>query len=94
MSEVKTIQLPEQFDFSRYRAFYDACEQALNSAETREMVMDFRLTRYLDSAALGMLVQMYRKGSEQKIRMVIANAQGVVEETLQIANMARLYEFR
>lgn len=94
MSETRTIQLPERFDYSSYRGFYDDCESALKDPKTREMVMNFRLTRYLDSAALGMLVQIHRKASEQNVTLKIANAQGIVEETLQIANMAKLYEFR
>lgn len=93
MSDKQTVAIPERFDYSSYRPFYAQCEQALNQVEVKFLVMDFTRTRYLDSAALGMLVQIHRKAQAKNVATQIANADGVVLETLTIANMSKLYEF-
>lgn len=93
MSKKHSIPVSERFDFSSYRSFYDQCEAAMDKPGVSELSIDFRLTRYLDSAALGMLVQMHRKARERNVRLRICNAEGIVLETLKIANMATLYEF-
>lgn len=93
MSDSRLIAIGERFDYSSYRSFYDQCEAALAQPGVTALVMDFRKTRYLDSAALGMLVQIQRKAREKQVAAKIIRAQGVVLETLQIANMAKLYDF-
>lgn len=93
MPNQQLITIGERFDYSSYRTFYDQCEAAIEQPGVDALVMDFRKTRYLDSAALGMLVQIQRKARDKKIAAKIIRAEGVVLETLQIANMAKLYEF-
>lgn len=93
MSEKHVITVAEKFDYGSYRSFYDQCEQALAEPDVKVMVMDFQRTRYMDSAALGMLVQIHKKATEKQVSTRISNATGIVLDTLKIANMSKLYEF-
>lgn len=93
MSEKQVVAVAEKFDYESYRYFYDQCEKALAEPDTKVIVMDFQRTRYMDSAALGMLVQIHKKAVVKNVSTRISNATGMVLDTLKIANMSKLYEF-
>ena len=82
-----TIVLPERFDFSVYRDLRDSYEKP---KRCERYVVDLRGTHYMDSSALGMLLQLreFAGGSAEAVR--IANADGAVRETLRIANFHKL----
>lgn len=83
------IVMPERFDFSAYQEFEAIEQQVL--ASTLPVQLDFSQTRYIDSAALGMLVQLHEKAESKGVQVALANLGGAVAKTMKIANMERLF---
>lgn len=83
--------LPERFDFDYHTHFNAECERLLASENTRRIVLDFARVRYIDSAALGLLVLLHRKTSPKGIELVARNAAGNAKDILDIANIQRFY---
>jgi anti-anti-sigma regulatory factor len=86
-ADALTILPGERFDFSCAGEFREA---SATLATGVELTVDFRDTRYIDSAALGMLLLLGEKtGGTQKVR--IRNAKGQPKEALEQANFDRLF---
>lgn len=93
MPEVNVIRTGQRFDFSTHTEFQQQVQAVLKDEAMRTLIVDLRATQYMDSAALGMLVQLHRKMLDRKsLTLKLANAQGAVRETIEIANMQKLYE--
>ncbi|MGE0385479.1 MAG: STAS domain-containing protein [Gammaproteobacteria bacterium] len=82
-----TIMLPERFDFSVYKDLREAYEK---SGRCALYVVDLRGTRYIDSSALGMLLQLREFAGSRNDAVRITNADGPVRDTLRIANFHKL----
>ncbi|WP_119395105.1 STAS domain-containing protein [Salinibius halmophilus] len=83
------VNMPERFDFSAFQKFEEVEQSVLAQAGT--VSLDFSHTIYIDSAALGMLVQLHEKASANGVQVVLTNLAGAVEKTMKIANMERLF---
>lgn len=72
----KVIVLNERFDFESVGPFRQ-CYESLNKSNCKSVVMDFRETRYIDSSALGMLInaRSYFEGMGVKVRLINTNEQ-------------------
>lgn len=73
-----TITLDETFDFNcvqDFRAAYEGVE--MEEGVERQFVIDLRRTHYMDSSALGMLINMqkYWKTNCHSIRIINSNPQ-------------------
>ncbi|WP_097461386.1 STAS domain-containing protein [Mangrovitalea sediminis] len=90
MSTDETIRLDERFDFSYHRTFHESCKVLLERPSVKKITLDLAKTRYMDSSALGMLVQLKKKCDEAGKGVAIVNATGQVRETLEIANIQKL----
>ena len=83
-----TIHIPERFDFSCHQEFTGAY-QAYPKGEKR-FVVDLGHTEYMDSSAMGMLLQL-REYSGHSGGVTLANAGTEVGEILRIANFGKLF---
>lgn len=88
------IKLPERFDFSYHKIFYEHTANALKQNVHQEIIADFSQVEYLDSSALGMLVMLQKKCAELNKKVVIENASGTPFEILEVANMGKIVEIR
>lgn len=88
------IKLPERFDFSYHKIFYEHTANALKQDVHQEIIADFSQVEYLDSSALGMLVMLQKKCAELNKKVVIENASGTPFEILEVANMGKIVEIR
>ena len=88
------IKLPERFDFSYHKIFYEHTANALKQDVHQEIIADFSQVEYLDSSALGMLVMFQKKCAELNKKVVIENASGTPFEILEVANMGKIVEIR
>jgi anti-anti-sigma factor len=81
-----TLRTGERFDFTVQPALRAACA----GARARCYVLDLRDTCYMDSSALGMLLQLREQagGSREAIR--IRNARPAIREILSVANLQQL----
>ena len=88
------IELPETFNYSNHKGFRSSYTPVLADSHVREILIDFRSTTYIDSAALGMLL-MLRKSAEAAGKLVaLINATGTVREILDIAHFETLFSMR
>lgn len=70
------ISLDETFDFNCVEEFRKAYE-SISSSKPKKFIIDFRSTHYMDSSALGMLINMQKfwEGTCGDIRIINANPQ-------------------
>lgn len=95
MSEtILSITLPERFDFSYHKEFYNKMAEVLVDKKYQEVQVDFSRVDYLDSSALGMLVMLQKKCAEVNKQVAIVNASGMAADILKIANMDKIVAIR
>jgi anti-anti-sigma factor len=83
-----TLLLPEKFDFQLHKEFKDAYEQSNASA----MVLDMNKTLFMDSSALGMLLQLKEHSEKNNKKIKIRNASKNVLQIMEIAHFDKLFK--
>jgi anti-anti-sigma factor len=83
-----TLQVSGRFDFSCHQDFV-AAYKAFPKNE-RNFVVDLSSTEYMDSSAMGMLLQL-REYSDKSVPVALVNANQGVAEILRIANFDKLF---
>lgn len=86
-----SIVMNGRFDFSKHRAFRDACEDALANGKITVVHVDLRDVSYLDSAALGMLLLLRDKAKTAHKTVSIATRPGTVRDILRVAHFQNLF---
>ena len=86
--EVVTIRVSGRFDFATHEAFLQAY-RAYARGEKR-YVVDLKEAGYIDSSAMGMLLQL-REYSENANDVELMIGNDTVREILQIANFDKLF---
>lgn len=89
-----TMTLHGRFDFNRYADFRDLSQQMLAVPTGRELVIDLAGVDYLDSSALGMLLNLNDSAQVGGKRVVLANAHGMARQILDIAHFETMFEMR
>jgi len=82
-----TVSLPEKFDFQLHKEFREAYEEEGISS----LVLDMNKTQYMDSSALGMLLQLKDYGDKNNNKISIKNASSNVMQIMQIAHFDKLF---
>ena len=87
--ESLVIQVQGRFDFSEHEAF----RQSYEAKEPRpeKFVVDLRLTSYLDSSALGMLLLLRDFAGGDEARVEIVNCSQDVKKIFSISNFDQLF---
>jgi HptB-dependent secretion and biofilm anti anti-sigma factor len=85
------IAMNGKFDFSKHRAFREACESALASGDVGTVNVDLREVSYLDSSALGMLLLLRDKAKAAGKAVSIATQPGTVRDILRVAHFQDLF---
>lgn len=88
------IALSGRFDFNSHRGFKRACEAPLGDTTVGEIVVDLGAVEYLDSSALGMLLNLREKTLALNKSVALANCRGVVADILGVANFGKLFAMR
>ena len=83
-----------RFDFSSHREFRNACDEAVQTPEIKEIEVDFRHVDYLDSSALGMLLLLREKAQNANLKVSLTNCTGLVQQVLDVANFQKLFTIR
>ena len=84
-----TINVRGRFDFSCHQDFMKVYK-GYPKGKIR-FVVDLRETEYMDSSAMGMLLQL-RENSEQSNNVQLQNGNDSVNEILRIANFDKLFK--
>ena len=89
-----TITLGETFDFScveEFRRAYESVESKLG-VQTPTFVIDLRLTHYMDSSALGMLINMNKYWQDRAGPMRIINTNPQIKKIFTISRFDKKFE--
>ncbi|MBB1447675.1 STAS domain-containing protein [Pseudoalteromonas sp. SG41-6] len=85
-----TIQIKGKFDFNLVQSFRQAYAQINESII--KVVIDLRETEYMDSSALGMLLNMRKTIESQVSTIQISNCQPQLRKILQISRFDKKYD--
>lgn len=83
------ISIEGNFTFGLYREFLDAVDQCGVSA--RLVTIDLEKTDYIDSAALGLMIQAEHKLSSCKTMLRVRKG-SIVDEILMVTNFEKLFK--
>ncbi len=82
------MNLPERFDFSVHSDFRKAYEGNENA---KKFIVNLRNTTYMDSSALGMMLQLKEHAEKDNGKVIIKNASGNILQILSIANFDKIF---
>lgn len=85
---VITITLPEKFDFKIHGEFRKTYQV---DKKPKKVVLDMGRTQYMDSSALGMLLQLKEFTDECNSAVSISNANKNIVQIMQIAHFDKLF---
>ncbi|MEJ2622269.1 MAG: STAS domain-containing protein [Candidatus Thiodiazotropha sp.] len=84
-----TLKITGRFDFSTHQDFMQAYKAYPKGEKC--FVVDLTETDYLDSSAMGMLLQLREHSAVVENNVVLKNGNEAVLEILQIANFGKLF---
>lgn len=84
-----TIVLDDKFDFGKVQDFRNAYEA--DSSNITKIVIDLSNTEYMDSSALGMLLNMHKIMTPQVTEFSIINSRPQVLKILQISRFDKKF---
>ncbi|MFA3790542.1 STAS domain-containing protein [Aliiglaciecola sp. SL4] len=84
------IYMAERFDFDKVQKFRDAYLSASNDVKT--IVVDLSSTEYMDSSALGMLLNMQKTMVDKVSTFKITNCRPQVAKILKISRFDKKFE--
>ena len=84
---VMTITMPSKFDFNIHYELRKAYE---DKNTLKNFVVDLSKTSYMDSSALGMLLQLKEHVGEEEHSVKLVNTKPNIKEILHIANFDKL----
>ncbi|KMT66247.1 STAS domain-containing protein [Catenovulum maritimum] len=85
-----TIQIQGKFDFNLVQEFRSAYADI--GAENPKVVIDLRDTEYMDSSALGMLLNMQKNLGSKVSSIAISNCRPQIKKILQISRFDKKFE--
>lgn len=88
--KVLTIYMEEKFDFGKVQDFRDAYLQINDSVNT--IVVDLANTEYMDSSALGMLLNMQKTMSDKITSFKIVHCRPQVGKILKISRFDKKFD--
>lgn len=83
-----TIRIRDRFDFK----IHGDLRRAYEEQPCERYVVDLSETEYMDSAALGMLLQLREFAGGRPDSVVIRNAAPTIRKVLEVANFDRLMQ--
>jgi anti-anti-sigma factor len=85
-----TIHIAGRFDFSTHQDFSKAYKQY--PAGEKSYIVDLQAADYMDSSAMGMLLQLREYSNKSIGGVTLANGNDGVKEILRIANFDKLFK--
>lgn len=86
------IQIGERFDFSLVTDFRNAYEDL--DPKIRQIDIDLSATQYMDSSALGMLLNMQKVLAERQLTYRILNTRPQIARILQISRFNKKFDIQ
>ncbi|ALO42991.1 STAS domain-containing protein [Pseudoalteromonas sp. SS15] len=85
-----TIQIKGKFDFNLVQSFRQAYAEV--DGQTDKVIIDLRETDYMDSSALGMLLNMKKTLGESVSSITISNCRPQLKKILQISRFDKKFD--
>ena len=89
-----TIILDRQFDFNCVEDFRRAYDNPEKVVGKKSYIVDFKHTQYIDSSALGMLINMQKKVSEKGGVVKLINPNDQVKKLFVISHFDKKFEIQ
>ncbi len=86
------MRLNGRFDFNAHKVFRETYQQLLDETSVKSITLDLNQVEYLDSSALGMLLQLKEKSDALKKVIKLQNCSQLAKDVLAIANFDKLFE--
>jgi HptB-dependent secretion and biofilm anti anti-sigma factor len=83
-----TLCLPEKFNFQIHAEFRELYE---TEKESKMLVLDMNKTQYMDSSALGMMLQLKEFADSNKSTVRVKNASNNLLQIFHIVNFDKLF---
>ena len=87
-----TIKVSGRFDFSSHKAFIAAYKEYPKGE--KDFIVDLSSAEYLDSSAMGMLLQLREYSSKKPSSVILSNGNAAIKEILRIANFGKLFTIK
>lgn len=87
------IRLGDRFDFGSVEQFRKAYE-ALADVRSKTIHIDFKHAQYMDSSALGMLINAKSFFTDQDVKLRIVNASDQIKKILAISRFDKKFEIQ
>lgn len=87
------LALDERFDFGAVEDFRKSYE-SLNNVKRKTIFIDFRNTRYMDSSALGMLINAKNFFSSSDVKIAIVNANDQIRKIFSISRFDKKFDIQ
>ncbi len=85
-----TIFISGRFDFSCHQSFMETYQKY--PEDKQRFIVDLAGTEYMDSSALGMLLQLRDYSNRERGNIRLINANDSVRKVLEIANFDKLFD--
>jgi len=82
-----TISIPEKFDFQLHKEF----RQAYEESSAQVLILDMNKTQYMDSSALGMLLQLKEHSDKNNSKISIKNVSNNILQIMQVAHFDKIF---
>ncbi|MBB1486832.1 STAS domain-containing protein [Oceanospirillum sediminis] len=86
------MRLNGRFDFNSHKVFRESYQKLLDDSSVKSIAMDLSQVEYLDSSALGMLLQLKEKADSSNKVLKLQNCSQLAKDVLAIANFDKLFE--
>jgi anti-anti-sigma factor len=87
-----TIKVSGRFDFSSHKAFVAAYKEYTKGE--KDFIVDLSSAEYLDSSAMGMLLQLREFSTKKPNSVILSNSNAAIKEILRIANFGKLFTIK
>jgi anti-anti-sigma factor len=90
--EAGVVRLSGDLDINAREELRDALGAAVREDRTGALVVDFDNTAFLDSEAMGALIEGFLNARSAGVKMSIVNAHGLVHRVLDISGVLEMFE--
>ncbi|GAA2579475.1 hypothetical protein GCM10010435_65760 [Winogradskya consettensis] len=90
--EASRVRLSGDFDINARDDLREALEGAVREDGAAEVVVDFAAAEFMDSEALGALIDGFNAGRDAGVKMSIVNAHGIVLRVLDVSGVLELFD--
>ncbi len=87
------VTLDEVFDFKKVEEFH-RCYKQINTAQYKSVAINFAQTRYMDSSALGMLLNVQSHFKTHQVPVRIINVNNQIKKILAISRFDQRFSIQ